>query len=268
MLRAQLLPASRALSRRLVPFSRFQSTGSFFQGSSDDPNAAANEKQVYNTNKDLRNHPEIKKLLNPTPEKAIDLLSPLKRALYLENLRLNNNVFVNDTIITYNNQKYRLTLTKEEQRALEPSVYAQSYRIKGSWKKTFVFLRMFRRMRVYDALNQCYFSKRAMASDLADMLERAKEDAKKLDIDPDSLVIEHIWVGKDGEDRRMPDFKGRGRTGMKTSHFVHMKAILKPDWVLRQHTQEKKTRLAEKLWTPLQNKKIIEEYVQTANYKW
>lgn len=250
--------------RRFVQFVRWQSTGSFFQGQARE----AAQRTVYKTNKDVRAHPVVAKLLSPDPIHTADLLSPLKRELYAANLRMHNGRFVNHATVLHEGASYRLSLTREEQRALEPSMYIQSYRIKGSWKKAFIFLRMFRRMTLYDAINQCSFSPRAMAFDVGEMFERAKKESEKLGIESSTLRIEHIWVGKDGRDRAMLDFKARGRTGLKHSHYVHVKAILKPESVFEQRAQDRKARLDKRLWLPLANTRIPEEYVQTANYKW
>ncbi|GMM53019.1 mitochondrial 54S ribosomal protein YmL22 [Starmerella bacillaris] len=223
--------------------------------------------QVYKTNKDIRNHPYVASLLSPQPVPVTKYVSPLKHALYTKNVETFGK-FVNNELIDHEGWNYKLKLSKEEIRSLEPSVYLQSYRIKGSWKKTFVFLRMFRRMRLYDAINQCHFQHRAMAFDLADMFERGKQDAIKMGLDPNTLVVEQIWVGKDGDDRRLMDFKGRGRSGMIHSHFVHVKAILKPESILKERALVKKRRLDNRLWFPLMSRKVPEEYVQSANYKW
>ena len=47
-------------------------------------------------------------------------------------------------LIELDGKKYKLNLGKEELQVLEPSVFLQSYRIKSSTKKTYVFLRMLR----------------------------------------------------------------------------------------------------------------------------
>lgn len=262
----------KALVPRFVGV-RWQSSGtsSFFRnpagaGSSpdSDPSAVAN----YNTNKDLRSHPQIHSKLNPAPRVATDLLSPLKQALYKQNLADNNGLYKNNQIINHEGKAYRLNLSREEQRALEPSVYAQSYRIKGSWKKSYMFLRIFRKMALDDAITQCHFSPRRMAKDVGEMLERGKRDSEAMGLDSSGLIVEQIWVGKDGQDEKRLQCKGRGRTGVITSPYVHVKAILKPSYILDQRKEWAKKRLDKKLWFPLRNWKIKEDFVQTANYKW
>jgi hypothetical protein len=56
-------------------------------------------------------------------------------------------------------------------------------------------------------------------------LARGIGSAKALGLDADNLYAEQIWVGKDGQNVRRLDSKGRGRTGMIT----HIKAILR-EW--------------------------------------
>lgn len=261
---------SRATVRVLG--ARWQSSGSFFQNL---PGAAENPQQQqsaqpteYSSNADLREHPEVRAFLNPAPQKTIDLLSPLKRALYLQNLANNNGSFVNNELVAHEGKTYRLRLTREEQRALEPSVYVQSYRIKGSWKKSYMFLRIFRRMPLLDAVTQCHFSARRMARDVGEMLERGKKDAEALGLAPEDLVVDQIWVGKDGSDPKRLQCKGRGRTGVVVSPYVHVKAVLKPREVYERREEYMKKRLDRKLWQPLRNWKIKEDFVQTAEYKW
>lgn len=272
------LPTARRLGLPRV-FTRAQSSGSFFRdltgsqppassSSPASPPAAASSAAVYKTNKDLRAHPEIAKKLNPAAKPARDLFSPLKQQLYEQNLANNNGVFKNNQLVPLNGKLYKLSLTKDEERALEPTVYVQSYRIKGSWKKTYMFLRLFRKLGLNDAITQCHFSARRMARDIGEMLERGSKDAEKLGLDPESLVVDQIWVGKDGDDPRRLQVKGRGRTGVITSHYVHVKAILKPREVIDRRDTRTKERLDRKLWFPLTNFKIKEDYVQTADYKW
>lgn len=265
-----LRPLPRVLGRRL------QSSGSFFneisQSPPSNPSSSAPatdaEAATYVTNKDLRRHPEIEAKLNPAPKNVLDLLSPLKRKLYEANLAQNNGVYVNNQPITLDNKTYKLNLSRAEQVALEPSVYAQSYRIKGSWKKSYMWLRPFRRMALNDAITQCHFSARRMAKDVGEMLERASKDAVKLGMKPEELVLDQIWVGKDGGDQKRLQCKGRGRTGVITSPYVHVKAILKPQSVFDQRKEYLKKRNDRKLWFPLRNWNMREDRVQTADYKW
>lgn len=265
MLASLRAPARQVLGRRM------QSSGSFFQNlpTSGEATPSPPPSTTYKTNHDLRNHPDIQAKLSPAPQKAIDLLSPLKKALYKQNLAQNNGIYVNNQVITLDdNKSYRLNLSREEQVALEPSVYAQSYRIKGSWKKTYMWLRPYRQMPLNDAITQCHFSARRMAKDVGEMLQRASKDAENLGLNPEDLVIEQIWVGKDGNDEKRLQCKGRGRSGIITSPFVHVKAILKPKYIFDQRKDRVKARTDRNLWFPLRNWGIKEDYVQTATYKW
>lgn len=262
----------RAFAPRLIGI-RWQSssTTSFFRspaGSSRSPDSDLPSTTTYNTNKDLRSHPEIHAKLNPAPRVALDMLSPLKSALYKQNLAENNGLYKNNQIIKHEGKAYRLDLSRREQMTLEPSVYAQSYRIKGSWKKSYMFLRIFRRMALDDAITQCHFSSRRMARDVGEMLERGKKDAEVMGLASGDLIVDQIWVGKDGQDEKRLQCKGRGRTGVITSHYVHVKAILKPSYIYAQRKEWAKNRLDKKLWFPLRNWKIKEDFIQTANYKW
>lgn len=285
-LRLSRIPASRGL-RALTPLaqqraaSSIQSSGSLMreimegEDKDKDKKGAVTEPEVpmmgakYHTNKELREHPYVKRLVNPEGQAAMDsLLSPLKRALYMKVVEKNGGRYVNKQMVEHENRTYKLNLTKEEQAALVPTVYCHSYRIKGSWKKAYMFLRMFRRMPLNEAITQCHFSAKRMAHDVGEMLERGRSDAIKLGIAPESLLVSQIWVGKEPEIRRRLDFKGRGRTGIIEHPYVHVKAILQDKSVEQQKKADFKKRLDKKVWFPLRNWKIKEDFVQTADYKW
>lgn len=225
-------------------------------------------KKTYNSNEELREHPKIKPLLEPAPVPPAQYLSPFKRQLYEQVLSTNNGKFTNNQLVELNGKKYKLHLSKEEQKALEPSVYIQSYRIKSSWKKTYMFLRIFRQMPLLEAITQCHFSPKSLGRDVGEMLERGRADAVKLGMDPSELYISQIWVGKDGEDDKRVQAKGRGRAGVVTHPYVHVKAIIKNQSVKEAAAQRFKERLDRKLYTPLRNWKIKEDFTQTADYKW
>lgn len=251
---------------------RYQSSGgagAFFQ---DDAPARTEqqkqEEQDYKSNEDLQSHPFVREKLFPRPQKIpSEILSPLKNALYQKVVQ-DHGEYRNKQLVSHEGKTYRLSLSREEQRALEPSVYVSSYRIKSSWKKTYMFLRMFRRMALDDAITQCQFSAKRMARDVGEALERGRKDAIALGLQPERMVVEQIWVGKDGDDRKRMQSKGRGRTGVITHPYVHVKAILKDVSVFEQRQKWMKDRLDRKLWFQLRNWKIKEDFVQTADYKW
>lgn len=274
----------RSLTRLQRPLRQFQvgrrwqssaGAGSFFEntGSEALPEASAEESESlsvkYPTNRDLRSHPFVKGKLDPQGTTASqELLSPLKRSLYEKVLADNGGTYKNKQFVELDGKRYRLSLSREEQRALEPTVYIQSYRIKSSWKKMFMFLRMFRQMPLFDAITQCHFSSKRYSSDIAEMLERGRQDAIKLGLEPESLVVDQIWVGKDGDDLKRLHARGRGRSGIIKHTYVHVKAVLKHKSVIDQRQQWMKERMDRKLWMQLRNWKVKEDFVQTANYKW
>lgn len=247
-------------------------SGSLFkdlEGSSSAAEKESADAAVYNTNADLLNHPYIKSKMDPQGKTATEeLLSPLKQILYSKVLAANNGKFVNNQTVEHEGSSYKLSLTPEQQKALIPSVYIQSYRIKSSWKKMFMFLRMYRQMGLTEAITQSHFSSRRMARDIANMLERGRDDAIKLGMNPETMHIDQIWVGKDGNDFRRIQFKGRGRTGVITHPYVHVKAILKDNQVREDRKALIKKRLDRKLWQPLRNWTIKEDDTQTPDYKW
>lgn len=249
---------------------RYQSSGgagAFFKEDSAATQEQSEERD-YATNKDLQSHPYVREKLFPSPQKTRkDLLSPLKYALYSKVLE-EHGQYQNKQVVSHEGKQYKLNLSRDEQRALEPTVYVSSYRIKSSWKKMYMFLRMFRRMPLDDAITQCHFSGKRMARDIAETLERGRKDAITLGLQPERMIVDQIWVGKDGSDRKRMQSKGRGRTGVITHPNVHVKAILKDISVLEQRQGWMKERLDRKLWFPLRNWKIKEDYVQTADYKW
>ncbi|SCU87298.1 LADA_0E03158g1_1 [Lachancea dasiensis] len=160
------------------------------------------------------------------------LLSPLKRRIYEENCRMNGGFYKKDSIVTLAEEsgqklKYKLKLTREEVEALEPSVYVKSYRIKSSMKKATQLLRLLGGMDVKKALSQCHFSDKKIARDVAEVLTRGLQDAEKLGLQPDNLYIAQLWTGSDGYWQKRIDIKARGRNGVITHPYVHVRCILK-----------------------------------------
>lgn len=145
---------------------------------------------------------------------------------------MNGGFYKKDSIVTLANEngqklKYKLNLSREEMEALEPSVYVKSYRIKSSMKKATQLLRLLGGLDAKVALSQCHFSDKKIARDVAEVLTRGIEDAKKLGLDPDNLYIAQIWTGSDGYWQKRIDIKARGRNGVITHPYVHVRCILK-----------------------------------------
>ncbi|SCV05263.1 LANO_0H03642g1_1 [Lachancea nothofagi CBS 11611] len=160
------------------------------------------------------------------------LLSPLKKRIYEENCRSNGGFYKKDSIVTLteaNGQKlkYKLNLSREEIEALEPSIYVKSYRLKSSMKKATQFLRLLGGADVTTALSQCHFSDKKVARDVAEVLTRGVQDAEKLGIEADNMYIAQIWTGSDGYWQKRIDIKARGRNGVITHPYVHVRCILK-----------------------------------------
>ncbi|QLQ79447.1 hypothetical protein HG537_0C00940 [Torulaspora globosa] len=205
------------------------------------------------------------------PEKLAPylVLSPLKRELYLANCKING-FYKPDTIVSLpgSKEKYKLELTRKEIEALEPSVYVKSYRIKSSMKKATVLLRLLGGLDVKKALTQCHFSKKKIAQDVAELLQRGIQDGQKLGLDPDDLYIAQIWTGSDGYWRKRVDWKARGRVGTIQHPYVHVRCILKTKSVterrLAYEANEKEQR--RKPWIQLADKPV--RGVPGGFYKW
>lgn len=160
------------------------------------------------------------------------LLSPLKRRIYEENCKMNGGFYKKDSVVTLTGEdgkklKYKLNLSREEMEALEPSIYVKSYRIKSSMKKTTQLLRLLGGLDAKVALTQCHFSNKKVARDVAEVLTRGMADAEKLGLKADNLYIAQIWTGSDGYWQKRIDIKARGRNGVITHPYVHVRCILK-----------------------------------------
>lgn len=196
------------------------------------------------------------------PEKLAHnlLLSSFKRRLYLANCHQNGGFYKRDTMVSLSGsgQKYKLRLTQEEIDVLEPSVYTKSYRIKSSMKKATALLRLLNGLDAKKALTQCHFSPKKIARDVAELLERGIEDGKKLGLDADDLYISQIWTGSDGRWMKRMDYKARGRIGIITHPYVHVRCILKVKSVTKKRlayeAQAKEER--KKPWIQLADKSV------------
>lgn len=221
------------------------------------------------TNYSYRNDPEVREFSHPEAQSAVEkLLSPLKRQVF-EKMIADHGRYIKDQLVKLEDGRtFKLQLSKEELEVLEPSVYLQSYRIKSSTKKTYPFLRMLRQMDLHKAITQCHFSAKKVSRETGAMLERGIEQAESLGLNPEELYIEQIWVGKDGFEPKRIDFKGRGRMGIITHKYVHVKAILRR----KSYKAAKVAAIVDKVdhqkvWQQLQSRKI-KEHPLVPEYKW
>uniref|UniRef100_A0A060T5C7 ARAD1C11044p n=1 Tax=Blastobotrys adeninivorans TaxID=409370 RepID=A0A060T5C7_BLAAD len=216
----------------------------------------------------LRNDPDVRNLMHPQPKTAPELLlSPLKLRLYQLALEKYGK-YVPDATVKLDGKEYQLSLSKQEQQALEPNVYLRSYRIKSSPKKATPFLRMLRGMKLKEAITQCHFSAKHISRDVGDMLTRGIKEAQALGLDPDNVYLAQIWVGKDGGNIKRIDFKGRGKMGIIEHKWVHVRAILKPLEAKDQfENKQKKQKQSRKVWTQLESRPI-HDFPRGSEYKW
>ncbi|XBW35185.1 hypothetical protein QEN19_000748 [Hanseniaspora menglaensis] len=196
-----------------------------------------------------------------------NLVSDLKKKLYTENCVQNGGFFKQGQAITIDEKTYTLTLTENELEALEPSIYCQSYRIKSSTKKAFLFLsflnhKNYSRLNagmhskwklikyrnsndefhftVKEAITQLQFQTKKLGPIVADVLKRGLSNSESLGIKQDNLYLDKIWVGDDGYRQKQIDIKGRGRHGILEHAWIHVKCILKDSNVtLRRKEYEK-----------------------------
>lgn len=167
-------------------------------------------------------------------------ISPLKRKLFDLNVA-QHGFFKNHQILRDPDagKAYKLSLTAEEIEALEPSIYLKSYRIKSSTKKATVVNRLVRGYTVKSAINQLHFNPKKMATELERLLKRGLEQARKLNYDEDQLYIHALWVGSDGNWQKRVDPKARGRTGIISHSYVHLRAVLRTDLTTKRLRWEK-----------------------------
>ncbi|GME89965.1 unnamed protein product [[Candida] boidinii] len=180
------------------------------------------------------NDSKLQKHLNQKPYKTVNsLLSPLKRKLYLENIKKNGFFINNEIIKLQDGSKYKLTLQKEEIEALEPSIYLRSFRIKSSVKKTNIVLRALKNLPLKKAITQLHFMHKKISRELVEMLEKGLEDAKLMNYNPNDIYISESWVCTDGRWQRRVECKGRGRTGIITHRYVNVRFLLKTNQTLK-----------------------------------
>lgn len=179
-------------------------------------------------------------------------LSPVQRQVYKANVA-KNGFFKSGDKVSVNGTSYTMTLTKDEIEALEPSIYLQLYRIKSSVKKTMLVTRMLLGLPLKEAIKQCHFSLRKVAGDIGELLEQGLKRAPEVRLNPDELYVSQIWVGSDGQWTKQPEFKGRGRVGVITHRYVHVKVVLKgPQTKKRLELKAKKAAT----WEQLPSEKI------------
>ncbi|SCW04002.1 LAFE_0H03752g1_1 [Lachancea fermentati] len=285
------------LSRRCFQISskalRNENNGSLFgsltkgaEEESDDPNRISNRltaassvveggnnaKETVTVENDKLLQSFIRKS-HPVKSASELLLSPLKRRIYQENCRVNGGFFKKDTVVTIANEngqklKYQLDLTREEIEVLEPSVYVKSYRIKSSMKKATQLLRLINGLDVEKALTQCHFSDKKIARDVAEVLTRGIKDAEQLGMKADDLYIGQIWTGSDGWWQKRVDIKARGRNGVITHPYVHVRCILKSKRVTKRRLAYEKQmkQQAKKPWVQLADKPV--RGAMGGAYKW
>lgn len=231
-------------------------------------NDSSSVPSVPKSDRVLRNDPDVRNLMHPQPKTAPELLlSPLKLRLYQLALEKYGK-YVPDATVKLDGKEYQLSLSKQEQQALEPNVYLRSYRIKSSPKKATPFLRMLRGMKLKEAITQCHFSAKHISRDVGDMLTRGIKEAQGLGLDPDNVYLAQIWVGKDGGNIKRIDFKGRGKMGIIEHKWVHVRAILKPLEAKDQfEKKQKKQQQSRKVWTQLESRPI-HDFPRGSEYKW
>ncbi|KAF5093224.1 hypothetical protein D0Z00_004173 [Geotrichum galactomycetum] len=217
---------------------------------------------------DFSKDPEVLAHNYPTPKKAPELLlSDLKQRLY-DAAMSSPGGYNKNTPIELDGKKYILHLTKQEQELLEPSVYLRSYRIKGTAKKGTIFTRLLRNMDLKQAINQCHFSPKRISRDVEEMLLRGLDEAKRLDLNPNDLYINQIWVGKEPFTQKRLDCKGRGKTGLIEHKNIHVRVILKTKESRQKFLEAKKERVfGRKVWEQHHNTPI-QVYRGSSQYQW
>lgn len=170
--------------------------------------------------------------------------------------------------VSVDGREYQMVLSPNEIKAFEPSVYCKSYRIDGTWKKAQLLLRMLRKMNVREAITQCQFSAKRMGRPVAELLQRGVSAAKDMNIDPETLYIDEIWVGSDPRKFRFVDPKGRGRAGMKHAEYIHIRAILRTPVTQQREARDKEyKRLAKKPVFQHETRKVGDGYLKS-DYRW
>lgn len=195
-------------------------------------------------------------------------VSPLKQRLFDANVAANG-FFKNNQVVVDPDTKtrYRVSLTEAEIEMLEPSLYIQSARLKLSMKKATVVNRFVRKFTVKHAISQLHFNPKKMATELEKLLKTGLDQARTLGYNEDRLYIHALWTGSDGNWVKRPDIKGRGRTGIITHRYVHLKAVLKTEQtVLRREWERQQRELAAKPRMHLNNEPL--NFKVRGHYKW
>ncbi|CAL9738533.1 large ribosomal subunit protein uL22m [Monosporozyma servazzii] len=220
------------------------------------------------TDTELQDFIKSKRRYERTPQEL--LLSPLKRQIYELNCRRNGGFYKADTVVKLpdSGKKYKLHLSRDEIEILEPSLYLQSYRIKSTLKKATKFLRMFRGIDLEKGITQCHFSKKGLGKEVGDLLEQGLKDAQKMNLDCKDLYISRIWTGSDGAWMKRVDIKGRGRMGIITHRYIHVKCVLKSKSVTLKRLEHESRMKQErrKPWIQLANEPI--RGVMGGAYRW
>ncbi|ODV58743.1 mitochondrial 54S ribosomal protein uL22m [Ascoidea rubescens DSM 1968] len=185
---------------------------------------------------------------------ADDLLSPLKRKVYLANVG-KFGFFKNNQNIQVEGKSYVLNLTKEEIQSLEPSIYLKSFRLIGSTKKALHIVRLLRGLTLKAAIAQTQFIEKKVAKEFSPILESAIETAKTYNLNANDLYVSEIWAGSDGETEKGLDPKNKGRFGIKRFRRHHIKAVLRTSQTLKRLNYEKLELQKKKkpAFTPLRN---------------
>ena len=221
------------------------------------------------------------------------VVSPLKAILYKKNVE-EHGFFKFDKEITHEGRVYKVNFTPEELEALEPSVYVESYRIKSSLKKAYLFLSFLShkdysrnnaganinwklieyrnrnnefKFTVEEAITQLQFQKKKLGKVTADLLKRGLENGEALNIPKEKLYLDKIWVGNDGGRQKQIDIKGRGRRGILEHNWIHIKCILKnSDISLKRMKYEQDVRQFKRL--ELKTKPTLLRGPASGVYKW
>ncbi|CAI8492162.1 hypothetical protein ACO0OL_003577 [Hanseniaspora opuntiae] len=241
---------------------------------------------------------DLKKLRIPIlpPKPVVEMkgvVSPLKAILYKKNVE-EHGFFKFDKEITHEGRVYKVNFTPEELEALEPSVYVESYRIKSSLKKAYLFLSFLShkdysrnnaganinwklieyrnrnnefKFTVEEAITQLQFQKKKLGKVTADLLKRGLENGEALNIPKEKLYLDKIWVGNDGGRQKQIDIKGRGRRGILEHNWIHIKCILKnSDISLKRMKYEQDVRQFKRL--ELKTKPTLLRGPASGVYKW
>lgn len=153
-------------------------------------------------------------------------ITPMKRELFNLNVA-QNGFFKNHQFVTKDNKWYKLSLSDKEIDLLEPTIYLKSLRIKSSMKKATIVNRFVRGCNVKQAINQLHFNPKKMATELEKLLKQGLQQAKELGLEENSVYIQSLWTGSDGDWQKRLDPKSRGRMGIIRHRYIHLKVVIK-----------------------------------------